>query len=132
MTFLAVNPDDIHVVVWVNGNATTSDDDDQLNHGSGMLVLSSQYTECLQNNGVNMNIRTHGDFASRMGSLRVNILSMCFTHSFELIPQKSNRLVVVAPGQSFCFMTSRNGDVTPETTFENRIVLALVYVFSKK
>lgn len=120
------------MVVWLNGNTTTTDDDDQTKHGSGMLVLSSRYTECLQSHGLSMNTRTHSDFASRMGSLRVNILSVCSVHSFELIPQKSNRLTVIAPGQSFCFMASKNDEVTPNSNFDGRIVLALVYVFSKQ
>lgn len=130
----AASSDDLHVVLWLNGNTSIPENENEGSPASGLLVLSDDYTNCLRNFGVSINSRTHNDFASRMGTLRVNILNMCSMYSYELIAQKSNRITIIAPGQAFCFLSSPD-DVVPQekspVSFDRRVVVAVVYVFSR-
>mmetsp|Transcript_25503 Transcript_25503/g.37637 ORF Transcript_25503/g.37637 Transcript_25503/m.37637 type:complete len:1617 (-) Transcript_25503:131-4981(-) len=121
-------PEDIHVIVWLNGETSDAIDDSQDNEHDGLVVLSVDYTACLQNHGMRVNERTHPDFASRMGSLNAGLTKFCPLHSSETIPQKSNRVTILAPGRSHLFKSV--GSYSQDGSFDENIILALVYVFS--
>lgn len=125
--------DYIHVVLWLNGNSTESNQGED-EGDSGIEVMSTDYTSCMINLGIGINPRSHSDFASKMGSLKIGKLSPCNEFVHELLGQKYNRLVIFGPGISFRFIS---GSTTPdinqddELKLSEQILVGLVYVFKR-
>jgi hypothetical protein len=124
------------VVLWLNGNTIdpAADDENGEGNGNGIEVMSSEYTSCLLNIGIGINTRSHPDFASKMGSLKIGSHSRCEEQVHELLGQRQNRLVIFGPGISFLFLSegqSQGQERNQEMKFAERMVVGLVYVFSR-
>lgn len=130
---LVGDSDYIHVVIWLNGNTTESSHGDEEGN-SGIEVMSSDYTSCMINLGIGINARSHPDFASKMGSLKIGILPSCEEFVHEFLGQKYNRLVIFGPGISFRFTS---GSTSPseinheDANLSDEIIVGVVYVFKR-
>lgn len=118
-------------MVWLNGNTTETTEGDS-SGVNGMEVMSSDYTTCLLNIGIAINTRSHPDFASKMGSLKIGSHSRCDEQVHEFLGQKQNRLVILGPGISFLFLSGNTeGMFEDNLKFSDRMVVGLVYVFTR-
>jgi hypothetical protein len=127
--------DTLHVVLWLNGNEDPADSEKESEEmQSGIEIMSSDYTTCLMNHGIGINLRSHPDFASKMGSLKMGSHTRCDDQVHEFLGQRRNRLVIFGPGISFVFTSG--GDRTEFESadsmgFSDRMVVGLVYVFTR-
>jgi hypothetical protein len=132
--------DTLHVVIWLNGNDHPSERerDDEIvvrENESGIEVMSSDYTTCLTNHGIGINSRSHPDFASKMGSLKMGSHSRCDDQVHEFLGQSANRLVIFGPGISFLFTSGGERtefEKTDSVEFTERMVVGVVYVFTRE
>lgn len=98
--------------------------------------MAIDYTTCLMNHGIGINSRAHPDFATKLGSLKLGLQLRCSDQVHEFLEHKSNRVIIFGPGISFSFTStsstpSVNNFLDHPSEFSNRVLLPLVYVFSR-
>jgi hypothetical protein len=116
--------------VFLNGIDLTGDDNvDNRKVNGGVVIFQEDFLHCLLDTGISFNPKSHPDFLSSMGTVNINFNYVCPDYVHEIIPQRSNRMVIVPPGRAFTLITSKeeNGE-SKNREFENSTMLALVYV----
>lgn len=101
----------------------------------GLRIFDDFAAGRLYSQGVSVYPSAHSDFFSKSGDLAIDMMARCNVTNSELVPRKTNRLVLLQPKKPFYFTVPQGGAQPSrnqrEDEFESRTMIALVVVLGK-
>lgn len=119
----------------MNSKASIVDHDNTQDGGTqpddGLQVFGQTAGHNLSQYGIAAVSIIHPDFLSQRGSVAVNLDGACAAWESEVVPRKSNRMIVVGPKQPYVQRTSSPVEVEKaDANFEAMVSVSFVVVLS--
>lgn len=113
--------------MWItptDDNLPENNDDNE----DGLRVCGDYAANKLFSEGISIYPSVHTEYLSKSNDLSIDLFTRCNITTSELIPRKSNRLVVVRAGRPYVFTTPGNVIGKP---FESSTMTAFVVILSQ-
>ena len=115
--------DEVVVIIWLNNQSKQSDDETDINNYTntmdGLWIYDLESSICLEEKGIKINPKFHPDFLSFNERFNFNVSAICTLGTSELVPRKSNRMIIIGGNRSFAFSTKSLTEISPDNSFEN-------------
>ena len=127
-------------ILWLNPATGSSSAAAVVSEGQpaiedGLRIFDDFAAGRLYSQGISVYPSAHSDFFSKSGDLLIDMVARCNVTNSELVPRKTNRLVLLQPKRPFYFSVP-SADLVPSAApnadeFESRTMIALVVYLGK-
>ena len=100
VVFRAAVSGEVTVVLWLDPYAVPASDETR---SDGLLIFDTSAAGCLFSQGISAYPSAHPDFLSVAGNMTINVAARCPQSTSELVPRRSNRMVIIGPRRPFVF-----------------------------
>jgi hypothetical protein len=121
------NKDELSVVLWMSP-LTVDDNENEDDSSDGILIFDEFAAAKLYSDGVSVYPSVHPDFLSKSGDLNIDIMNRCHGSTYELVPRKTNRLVVVKARKPFVFKTAKHAKSRNFHSFTESYMTAVIVI----
>lgn len=138
---ILANGEELVAILWLNptyGSNTAASValEGQPPVEDGLRIFDDFAAGRLYSQGVSIYPSAHSDFFSKSGDLLIDMAARCNMTNSELVPRKTNRLVLLQPKRPFYFTvpspsTKEVKKSAREDEFESKTMLALVVFLGK-
>ena len=132
--FATVGEGEVVLVLFLNKNSRPIGDEED--GADGLRILDPVSSRCLHSKGITDHPSVHPDLLTFGGRYNFNVTSVCQQGTSELVPRRTNRIVVIGSGRSFSFSTvaaqkeklenENSDDEESNYDFESDTMLAVV------